>query len=258
MDQTNPVACVVVPCYNEAARFQTGAFLDFSRRFPAIQFVFVNDGSGDTTLDVLNALHARLPDSTHVLNCLKNGGKAEAVRQGIVLALSRMHPQVTGFWDADLATPLEAIPELLGVLDERPDILMVFGARVNLLGRNIRRLAVRHYLGRLFATVVSAMLRMPIYDTQCGAKLFRATLELERALATPFLSRWIFDVEILARLIQQRGGDAAAIAATIYEYPLQQWVDVAGSKVRPRDFLKAMAELVAIYRHYLRKLELPS
>lgn len=250
-DQNSPVACVVVPCYNEAARFKVDAFLDFARSFPRVHFVFVNDGSRDATLEVLNALHARLPDSSSVLNCTRNCGKAEAVRQGLTLALRQLRPPVAGFWDADLATPLEAISELLGVLDQRPDIEMVFGARVKLLGRRIERLAVRHYLGRLFATVVSNMLRMPIYDTQCGAKLFRSTPELEQALAEPFRSRWIFDVEILARLIQQRGGDSAAVAATIYEYPLMQWVDVAGSKVRQRDFLKAIAELAVIYRRYL-------
>ena len=171
------------------------AFLGFAQQFPEIHFIFVNDGSRDATLDVLNGLHARLPGSTHILDCARNGGKAEAVRQGLALALSQLHPRVTGFWDADLATPLEAIPELLSVFDEQPEILMVFGARVKLLGRRVERLAVRHYLGRVFATVVSNILRMPIYDTQCGAKLFRSTPELAQALTTPFLSRWIFDVE---------------------------------------------------------------
>jgi hypothetical protein len=156
-----------------------------------------------------------------------------------------------GFWDADLATPLDAIADLLGILEARPDIEMVFGSRVKLLGRRVERRATRHYLGRIFATVVSNLLRMPIYDTQCGAKLFRATPLLRRALGEPFTSRWVFDVELLARFIRSSGGNADAVRRMIYEYPLHVWSDVAGSKVRPKDFLRAFMDVVKISRRYL-------
>jgi dolichyl-phosphate beta-glucosyltransferase len=244
---------VVVPCYDEAERLRVNVFEDFARANPSILLTFVNDGSRDSTLNVLRALHARAPETINVLNGVHNRGKAEAVRLGLNHALQYNRADVVGFWDADLATPLDAIPDLLGVLESQPDIEMVFGARVKLLGRKVERFAARHYLGRLFATVASVILRMPIYDTQCGAKLFRATPELGRVLQRPFLSRWIFDVEILARFIHQRNGHAHAVAATIYEYPLKVWVDIAGSKVRPKDFLRAILELAAIYRRYLTR-----
>jgi hypothetical protein len=129
---------------------------------------------------------------------------------------------------------------------------MVFGARIRLLGRHVNRRARRHYLGRVFASVVSLTLRLPIYDTQCGAKIFRVTPELSAVLADPFLSRWIFDVEILARYIHLHHGDTRYLHDSIYELPLKRWEDVAGSKVGPGAFLKAVGDLWHIYFKYLR------
>ena len=146
----------------------------------------MNDGSRDATLSILQALRSRFPDRIRVLDKQPNGGKAEAVRHGMLHAIDSGACEITGFWDADLATPLAQIPDLTEVLLRDAHLTMVFGARVRLLGRNIHRQPVRHYLGRCFATTAAVLLRLPIYDTQCGAKLFRATPELREVLAAPF------------------------------------------------------------------------
>jgi hypothetical protein len=130
---------------------------------------------------------------------------------------------------------------------------MVIGARVKLLGRKIERRAARHYIGRVFATAVSAILGLPVYDTQCGAKLFRVSPSIDALFQQPFLSRWIFDVEILARLIQgRRGKQLPPPEQVVYEYPLVEWRDVPGSKLTCGDFLRAGWELGRIYRGYFR------
>ncbi len=246
---------VVVPCYNEELRLQVASFGDFlasaDPMHRRIHFLFVNDGSRDQTLAILNRFAALHQERVNVLDKQPNGGKAEAVRLGMLHALSVPGTEYTGFWDADLATPLAQIPDLLQMLATRPDVRMVFGARVRLLGRDIHRRAARHYLGRVFATVVSVLLRLPIYDTQCGAKLFRVTPEFAEILNRPFLSRWIFDVEILARFIARHKSDREYVHDSIYEFPLPEWTDVAGSKVGSLDFLKAFGELLVIYKTYL-------
>ena len=131
---------------------------------------------------------------------------------------------------------------------------MVSGSRVRLLGRHVERDPFRHYAGRLFATVVSLMLNAPVYDTQCGAKLFRSCSTVENLFHEEFITKWIFDVEILARLRQAIGPEAwSQPGDLVYECPLQTWHDVSGSKVRPQDFLQAPLDLIAIYRNYLAK-----
>ena len=234
---------LVVPCFNEEHRLDVAAFQGFDSGSDRVDFLFVDDGSRDGTSRLLES------NGFKVLALDRNGGKAEAVRRGIVAAIER-GAEVAGFWDADLATPLSELPQFLEVLRDRPAIEMVYGARVRLLGRSISRQESRHYFGRVGATLISRTLGLAVYDTQCGAKLFRVNDTIREIFATPFLSRWIFDVEIIARFVRLRGRDAAAGA--IYELPLRAWHDVKGSKLRSTDFLRALRDLWKIRRAYKR------
>ena len=246
-----PHIVIVIPCYNEATRLQPAAFLTGAKAMPTVRFLFVNDGSTDRTAEMLDALHEEAPQHVAVCHLATNVGKAEAVRHGLLCALAT-RPTYVGYWDADLATPLATLVDFCALLDVRPELEMVFGARVRLLGRVIERRAVRHYLGRVFATAASLILSLPIYDTQCGAKLFRASPALHALVHEPFATRWLGDIEIVARLIQARRGTALPQAEDIiYEFPLPEWRDVAGSKVKAWDFAKGLCGLATIYWHYL-------
>ena len=243
-----PDLVLIVPCYNEARRLQESAFLDFVRQHPSVRILFVDDGSVDGTA----ALHARLaaaaPGSISALRLETNQGKAEAVRRGILEAMGR-GPALVGFWDADLSTPLAAIDDFLSVAAKYPDIDLILGSRVLLMGRDIRRRATRHYLGRVFATAASLALSLPVYDTQCGAKVFRVNEAMRRVFAAPFRSPWIFDVEILARYLNLPVDDGGTPRRSrIYELTVPAWHDVPGSKLRTSDFVRSMFELVAIWR----------
>jgi glycosyltransferase involved in cell wall biosynthesis len=243
-------ACIVIPCYDEAARLPAALYKDFLREHPEVAFVFVDDGSRDDTLALLRSLERVDPERVSVLALPENLGKAEAVRRGMLRALQD-EVEYVGFWDADLATPLAAIPEFLRILAARPELELAIGARVVLLGRQIERHALRHYLGRIAATAIALVLGLRVYDTQCGAKLFRAGPTARALFRDPFVARWAFDVEILARLLRgRRGGELAAPQAVICEVPLSEWTDVAGSKVRPRDYLRAGVDLLRIWWRY--------
>ena len=241
-------AAVTIPCYNEADRLKSAAFLDFVREHRDIMFIFVDDGSTDDTAQLLKSMSKTEANNIRFITFEHNQGKAEAVRQGTLSAIAT-GARYVGYWDADLATPLNPILEFVAELKKKSGLVLVMGARVQLLGRTILRKRYRHYLGRVFATIASAVLRMPVYDTQCGAKMFVASEPVALAFRDPFISRWIFDVEILARLVC-RGNINPQVA--ICEYPLLEWYDVKGSKIKPKDFWIALWDLARIHLAYKR------
>jgi glycosyltransferase involved in cell wall biosynthesis len=186
---------------------------------PALHLLFVDDGSTDGTADFIER---QAPAAAQCLRLGKNLGKAEAVRAGMLAAARASAADWIGFWDADLATPLSEVPEFLRFAQAQPErVDAVFGSRIARLGARIDRSALRHLSGRALATVAALALDLKSYDSQCGAKLFRREV-VPRAFAEPFVSRWLFDMEILLRLS----------AANVVEYPVRQWTDVKGSKLR--------------------------
>ena len=246
-----------MPCYNEEDRLFVDRFNEFIAGNRDFAFLFVDDGSTDHTADILRKICAYASDRCEVLRLEKNSGKAEAVRRGFMHGLAKSY-DFLGYWDADLATPLTAIPLLQSVFSEKTEVEIVCGSRVMMMGRDICRKPVRHYLGRCFATCASIVLKLRIYDTQCGAKLFRATPTIRKVFEEPFVSQWIFDVEVIARWMSLRGDLSVHDPyRCIYEYPLPVWHDIGSSKVRAGDFAKAAIELYHIYRRY-RPVNLPS
>lgn len=241
-------AVIVVPCYNEARRLPAERYVEFLDAEEAFSLLFVNDGSRDETLDVLRALALRRPQRIEVLDLERNGGKAEAVRRGV--AHVGDGADLVGFVDADLSTPLSALVPFRQVFLDQPSVELVLGARVRLLGRRIERRQLRHLLGRAFATAASATLSLPVYDTQCGAKMWRPTPILRQVFAVPFGSRWIFDVEMLARYAKAFDWDTGALSARIVEIPLQEWREVSGSRLKSSDFAQSAADLLAIAWKY--------
>jgi dolichyl-phosphate beta-glucosyltransferase len=249
---------IVVPCFNEERRLDVAAFLAavenrgrlVDRRLD-LELVFVDDGSTDQTRRVLDRIREKRPEAIRIVPQHPNRGKAEAVRRGILDALERS-PEAVGFWDADLATPLSEIPEFVAVLEQHPEVDIVMGSRVKLMGRTIERRPWRHYLGRVFATAASLALDLAVYDTQCGAKLFRVTPVVARVFAEAFLARWVFDVEMLARFLAEHAGTPLDAERSIYELPLRTWIDVHGSKVQSTDFAKAVVDLAMIRLRYPR------
>ncbi len=211
--------CLIIPCYNEELRLDLNEFKKHSA--DTLVFIFVNDGSTDNTLKLLESNAGK---NWYVLNLHENKGKSEAIRQGALFLLNDdLYKQVDwfGFLDSDLSVPLHEVVNFYKYADSfNSDADCIIGSRVKRMGSEIVRSASRHYLGRVFCTLISFLFSIDYYDTQCGAKLFRKEL-IEAGFTQPFTSNWIFDIELLLRIKNY----------TVIEYPLQEWREKTGSKI---------------------------
>ena len=244
-------SCIIIPCYNEEKRLPMQEFIDYFAENTDVDFCFVNDGSSDSTGSMLEALCRRRPSGLMYFNLPHNSGKAEAVRKGALYCLAMNKYSRIGFWDADLATPLSEIGYLSSFLDKNEKYAFAFGSRIKTLGVIIERKLLRHYFGRVFATFASGVVQLPVYDTQCGAKILKADVA-KLVFSEAFSSKWLFDIEIFARIIETYGHNEAM--SMMVEVPLRQWIDKGDSRITLSYLIKMPFELFSIYRKHRRNL----
>lgn len=237
--------CLLIPCFNEEKRIDVSSVKDHLINFSEHDILFINDGSSDGTSQILNQLKSEY-QNCKVLDLKENVGKAQAILEGVKI-IEHENYEYIGYWDADFATPLSEVQNFMEVFSKRPISKVVTGLRLLRLGTPIKRSFLRHYLGRIFATGVSIILNLPIYDSQCGAKIFTKDVA-KIVFEKKFISSWFFDVEILFRIKNHFGIDVEK--SIIYELPLKSWVDVDGSKLKKSDFLLAPFELIKIFIKY--------
>lgn len=236
--------CIIIPCYNEETRFPVNDFLDFFKSNDTFEFCFVNDGSTDKTLTILNQIKNNYSNVT-VFNLPKNKGKAEAIRYA-VLNLDNTKYDYVGYIDADLSTSLNEMKRLTTFITN--DIKFILGSRIKKLGSIIIRNPFRHVFGRILVTIINTfILKIPVYDTQCGAKLIATPLALE-IFKDSFVSRWLFDIELLLRIIKLKG--EYYCYESIIEVPLQKWHDKGNSRIKLLDFISIPFDLTKIYLKY--------
>lgn len=239
--------CIVIPCYNEEKRLPYKEIVGFIKKNEGISFCFSNDGSKDETLKLLKDIEKLFPEKVLVFDYKNNKGKAEVVRKSILQLLETKSYDFIGFFDADLATPLSEIKRFQNEFSRNPDLVMVMGSRFKRLGANIDRKFSRFFFGRIFATIISyAILKFPVYDTQCGAKLFSSKIPVS-IFEKPFHTKWIFDVEILLRMKKDNNIN---IFKNILELPLKTWVEKGDSKIKFLDLLKVPLDILIVKVKY--------
>ena len=233
--------CIVIPCYNEEKRIDKNRIYRFLTSNKNVLICLVNDGSSDRTLDVLNEIRLDFPKNIAILSTVKNVGKAEAIRSGISHCQSKYQYDKIAYLDADLSTSLEECSAISELIDNT--VIFAFGSRIALLGSNIKRKYHRFLIGRIIATLISKQLKLNVYDTQCGCKVFDRTIS-NLIFKEAFISKWLFDVEIFHRIAILNGRDK--MREISIEVPLKSWIDTDDSKVKFSYFFKLWYDLILI------------
>ncbi|WP_396217772.1 glycosyltransferase [Flavobacterium sp.] len=232
---------IIIPFYNEEKRIVLESYHQIFKNISQYDFILVDDGSTDNTNSILGEFKSKFSNLT-ILKLDKNVGKAEAIRAAV---LSISNTDFIAYYDADLATPFSELDKLIQFSIQNPNYKMIMGARIKLIGNGVKRSLTRHYFGRIFATIVSQfVLKVAVYDTQCGAKVIDYQIA-KQIFEKPFISKWLFDVELLKRL--QRINNLREV---VKEIPLEKWQEIGNSKINFLDFLKIPYELFKIYRKY--------
>lgn len=216
---------LVVPGYRESARLphflpELCAEMD---RADGVSVLVVDDGSGEqeaaATRKIVEDLRTRHACLLPLLELPRNLGKGGAVYAGWAASDGA---EWLGFVDADGSCGALEVARLVRLAiadcDEPPAF---FASRVKMLGRRVERLFKRHLLGRVYATLVSGLLRIPVYDSQCGLKLVpRAAYE--KVAGHLRVHGFAFDVELMTALLDT--------GCPVVEVPID-WHETPGGKV---------------------------
>lgn len=237
---------VVVPCYKESKRLNTNQYLSELDKFSS-NVVLVDDGSPDDTFKILKNLEQNGSDRFVAIKKPINAGKAEAVRTGMNYAIEKYpNAKYVGFMDADLAVKFSEVPSMIDCFTKNKEINTVIGVRSRLAGHKVDRSFPVYALQRVIAQMGGALFSPKVTDTQCGAKFFDAKV-VKKVIKEPFISKWLFDQELLARIFHLPEN---AYKNWLYEHPVSSWTEIGNSTRKFSDYFKSLKDYFKILKKY--------
>ncbi len=210
---------IVMPCYKEENRLP--AYLkelkETLKEIP-VELIIVDDGSPIESFNRLrDKISGELSGSIFLHRYERNQGKGFAISHGIHQA----NGEIVGFLDSDGAIPAYEVKNLLNIYSDNNSFDMLLASRIKMLGKNVDRSFMRHLSGRVFVTFISTLFNIPVYDSQCGFKLFKKnSYESLKNKITD--TRWVWDTQLLILFFLNK--------KKIHEVPID-WSGVADSKV---------------------------
>ena len=234
---------MIVPCFNEEKRFNIAYWKEIINEIGTVDFLFIDDGSSDSTF-------MKIKELSTLTNCYSqkndiNSGKGKTLNNAFSSAVDQNY-KIIGFIDSDGAFKLADIKRIITLAEQlifNKKFEAVFSSRINLAGRSIKRKRLRHYISRAIYTILNFIVKMPLYDTQSGFKLYENSLEWRKVFKEEFKTRWFFDIETLTLFRKLHNRDSRT-----WEEPLDNWSDVPGSNLNKGNVLRILRDIFIVLR----------
>jgi dolichyl-phosphate beta-glucosyltransferase len=239
---------LVIPCFQESSR--VGPFIEDLKRVFAVdeglRILLVDDGSpAEEQKRFLEVVDPLIKDGQLFLPPLilpDNIGKGGAIYAGWATSDTA---DWLAFVDADGSCSAQETKRLIELARQQSEPISIFASRVKMLGHHVERHFKRHLVGRVYATLVSELLNIEVYDSQCGLKVIHGAAYREIAKRLT-IEGFAFDVDLLVHLL-----DAGH---KIKEEPID-WHDTPGGKIRLlRDSWRMFRDVLKIRRNRRRPI----
>ncbi len=233
---------IILPCYNEAHRIAESLpeLYNWRQKFEEknslkVHILFANDGCKDKTVEIITQ-HSKSEKNVKIVGYEKNQGRGAALK----VAYSEVPPAslFALYMDADLATDLRHIQDVLNAYDKQGSKLVVCGNRYY-PSNNLKRPLLRKIWSWGWRNFLSTLFWTKLPDTQCGFKAFSKDL-IPNVLLQLKLPGFVADVEMILR--------AQNVGATIHNIDII-WTEKKGSTIRWSTVFKMFAEVLYVRRH---------
>ena len=156
---------IIIPCYNEAEAIPffyeeiTKVAEGIDKKF---EFIFVNDGSSDKTIDIIKE-YCEKDNRVKYIDFSRNFGKEAAMLAGLKLSTG----DYVAIMDADLQDPPSLLPEMINILEDKNNNYDSVGTR-----RSTRKgePIIRSFFARRFYKLINRISKVEMVD---GARDFR-------------------------------------------------------------------------------------
>ena len=160
---------VIVPVYNEA-----GSAVELDSQLQSVlsglelksEIIYVDDGSTDSTAQILRSHISSVPDHlpVHLITLVRNQGQTAAISAGLDQATGKL----IAFLDGDLQNHPSDIPKLISHLDADTDA--VFGWRKHRFDRPDRVIA-----SKVANFLIKTLFAIDLHDLGCSLRVVRRT-----------------------------------------------------------------------------------
>jgi glycosyltransferase involved in cell wall biosynthesis len=227
-----PDVTVIIPVFNDLRSLEIAiprSIELLSHITNGFELIIAEDGSTDGSADLVRQ-YEQHDTRIHLLHSDERLGRGKALNRAIYEAKGK----IVCYYDVDLATDMQHLPELIDSIRDGADIAT--GSRL-MPKSDIVRSNGREIASRSYNFLVRFFLGSRIYDHQCGFKSF-SKAHILPILPSIHSNHWFWDTEILVRT--QRNG------ARVREFPVR-WRAGKGTTVKIKDIFEMGSSILMLW-----------